>query len=826
MISTQFWKRPLLLALAVSLLVSAVDAAEPTAAGIRFFETKIRPALVKHCYECHSADSDEIGGGLLVDTSEAIRTGGESGHAVVPGDVKASLIIDALRHDTFEMPPEQKLADEIVDDFVRWIRMGAPDPRDGAMPEVTERPKADLLWSLQPIVDPRPPRPKNTSWPTTDIDRFIAARLEREGISPVADADRVTLLRRLFIDLTGLPPTPDDVEAFLEDSSDGAFADMVDRLLESPRFGERWGRYWLDVVRYAESNGKDRDVLFPHAWRYRDYVIRSFNEDKPYDRFLVEQLAGDLLDASSPEHRNQLDIATGFLALTSKSFGGGEKFLMDLADDQIDVTSRAMLGLTVACARCHDHKFDPIPTKDYYSLAGIFRSTDTRYGAGPNGKVPGNDPLKNLLAIGGNAEQVVQEHREHEKLIADLTKQQNSLAKKITQLTKKDNPAAKTQLAAARAELTKVKNRLATAKKRKLPDLQFAMGVREAKKIVDLNVLIRGEVGKRGEAAPRGFLSAISIGNDYPIDDKQSGRLSLARWIVDPENPLTSRVAVNRIWQHLFGTGLVRTVDNFGTQGESPSHPELLDYLARRFVQNGWSTKQLIREIVLSRTYQLSSRIPATVARTSEADSHATDPQAIDPDNRLCWRQNQRRLDVEVLHDAMLQASGYLDLEAPPHGSIVAEIGEGEVGRNMDTKPIEREFSHRAVYLPILRSSLPEILKTFDFAEPSIVVGSRATTTIPAQALFFMNSEFALRQAEGTARRLPSANASDLHKPLVRAFELCLARRPNETELMAGQEFVTSFAKRVDGDQAERELAAWTALCQALFATGEFRYLD
>ncbi len=429
--------------------VSAEDAAavpaatseiKPDAAGIAFFEKKIRPVLAKHCYECHSEAAKKAEGGLLLDTRAGLHRGGDSGAAVVPGNIAESWLFDAVKYETFEMPPDGQLSKEIIADFRKWIEMGAPDPRDGAMAadlvkDSTPAVPTDL-WSLQPVASPPPPDVKNDAWPQTPIDRFVLARLESAGLAPVSDADRSTLLRRLTFDLTGLPPTPAEREAFLADDSPQAIETVVDRLLASPRFGERWGRHWLDVARYAESNGKSRDVLLPQAWRYRNYVIDAFNADMPYDRFIAEQVAGDLLEADSPEERDRLQIATGFLAIGSKPLSGGN-LQMDIVDDQIDVVGQAVLGLTVACARCHDHKFDPIPTRDYYALAGIFRSTETLYGGGLRRGKDTATRINQLVVLGPDAEKRVAEITAHGKQLAEIEKERVALAKKVQQLAKK-----------------------------------------------------------------------------------------------------------------------------------------------------------------------------------------------------------------------------------------------------------------------------------------------------------------------------------------------------------------------------------------------------
>ena len=565
---------------------STAVAAEPTPRQLDFFERKIRPVFVESCYECHSSESDEPDGGLTVDTAEALLLGGETGPAVVPGNVKESLLLDALEYRDLEMPPDGRLPDNVIRDFRRWINMGAPDPRRGGAilareTSPDESAHEDVLWSLRPITPPEPPDVAERPWSHTAVDRFIMARLHQEGLAPVAPARSGELLRRVYFDLIGLPPPPNEVVAFERNHSPDALAALVDRLLASPQFGERWGRHWLDVVRYGESAGSSRDVLMPHAWRYRDYVIDAFNDDLPYDRFLTEQLAGDLLPAESAAQRDRQVVATGLLAIGSKSLNGGNLEL-DLVDDQIDVVGKAMLGLTISCARCHDHKFDPIPTADYYALAGIFKSTETLYGGGTKRPKTVGDALKVYLPLGEGADEAAQVIREHDRLLADLNKQKTAASKDVQRLRNKlpkgwqdhqkskqavtdenglkieeaESPTATIDAADATAaqedpiltlieefetaqeKLRATERELKAARKKKLPELDFAVGVRDEKKAADSPIHIRGEKSKTGDVVPRGFLSCVSTtGPVPPITEQQSGRLELARWLTGPGPP-------------------------------------------------------------------------------------------------------------------------------------------------------------------------------------------------------------------------------------------------------------------------------------------------
>jgi hypothetical protein len=817
---------------------------QDTKQGLEFFEKRIRPILVQYCYECHSAKSEDVGGDLLLDTRGGTRKGGESGHAVVPKDLRNSLLMDAIQYQTLEMPPDERLPDIVIADFRRWIQMGAPDPREDSAAAEGEIAKdtAERLWSVAPLSVSAPPDVQPSDWQRTDIDRFVFAKLQESELTPVADAEPLILLRRVYFDLIGLPPKPDDVAALAKDSSPEAFASLVDRLLDSPQFGERWGRHWLDVVRYAESNGKDRDVLMPYAWRYRNYVIDAFNADVPFDRFITEQVAGDLLPTDDADERDRLNVATGLLAVGSKSLTGGD-LQVDLIDDQIDVVTRAFLGLTASCARCHDHKFDPIPTRDYYALAGIFASTETRFGGGlrrPKGIVGLTDVL---LVLGENPDEQVASLKENQKRVAAVTKAKKTATTKLASLAKRLPKDWKIRLEELKAlagaetgageeaekplsaedkrivQYTEVQEAL-----RKLQEeldrlnergsIELAVGVREAKKISDTKVHIRGDRARLGEVVPRGFLSCIELPTKINIAPNQSGRLELAQWLSDSSNPVTPRVSVNRIWLHLFGRGLVETVDNFGSTGQTPTHPELLDYLAHRFIQSGWSTKQLIRELVLSRTYQLAST------------SHETN-YAVDPGNALYWRMSRRRLDAESIRDSLLASGGGLDLERP-QASIVAKIGDGEVGRGIDTSHLNNPFPHRSVYLPIIRGIVPEVLSTFDFPEPSNVQGQRDVTNVPAQSLFLMNSPFVVEHSEQLAKRL-LASSSEATERLELAYQVCFGRYPEEQEVSLAADFIATTNAQLlasVSDPSEREVACWTTLCHAFFASAEFRYVE
>jgi cytochrome c553 len=796
--------------LAATITVSPVSAwgaeAKATAATpeqITFFEKSIRPVLVKECYSCHATTAKKIRGGLTLDTREGLRKGGDSGPALIPGDPRESLLIKALQHtqDNLKMPPKKKLPAEMIADFEKWIAMGAPDPRGGPTKVVKyeiDVEKGRTFWCFQPPRHTAPPTVKDAAWSRSDVDRFLLAKLEANGLKPVDDADARTLLRRLSFDLTGLPPTPEEVESFVTEyavSPEATLEAAVDRLLASPRFGERWARHWLDVARYAESSGRANNFAYPHAWRYRDYIISSFNADKPYDEFLREQLAGDLLDARDDAQKTEFLTATGFLALGPKTHNERSRpqFEMDLADEQIDATFQAFQALTAACARCHDHKFDPIPQKDYYALSGIFRSTQTCYGTIRIIQSNHPSPLLDLPKNGGatvGLEPLTAERR------SAIEQQMKALRERATKVTGPNAFIQRIFLGTRRAVLA---SQLTMYEPDGTPKL-LAMGVRERPSPADSRLYVRGELYQPGEIVPRGFPQVLTT--RQPTIKSGSGRRELADWLASKDNPLTARVLVNRVWLHLIGRGLVATPDNFGASGQRPSHPALLDHLAISFIENGWSVKKLIRTIVLSRAYRQSSRFDP---KNFEAD----------PDNVWVWRMPKRRLECEALRDTMLALAGRLEF-TPPKGSAVARIGEGNIGFRLRPNEAAAD-THRTIYLPIVRDLVPEALTLFDFPDPSLIIGERATTTVPAQALYLMNNPFVIRQAQAMASRL-LADAADDNARLTRAYLLCYARPPEAKEIRVAHKFLVHYGQKHDPQ------TTWAALCQALFASAEFSH--
>jgi cytochrome c553 len=809
-----------------------------SAKGTAFFEKRIRPVLVAECYECHSADAKKVRGGLLLDTRDGTRQGGDSGPVIVPGSPARSLLIQALGHGDPKraMPPKKKLDAAIVRDFEEWVRMGAPDPRGDTKvaPKYFDIEKGRKHWAFQPRKKVVALEVKNTAWARTDVDRYILAALETKSLKPVDDSDRRTLLRRVTFDLTGLPPTPADVEAFAADTSPEAFEKVVDRLLASQRFGEKWARHWLDVARYAESTGKTVNFSYPHAWRYRDYVIAAFNADKPYNQFIKEQLAGDLMKSDDPKVMAERTIATGFLALGPKTLNerSGVKFELDVVDEQIDVTTQAFLGITVSCARCHDHKFDPIPQKDYYALAGIFRSTETCYGTVRYINAQRTSPL---LSLPKDANQVAAV----DKLTDAERKRVEGQIKAVRDSMKKMKDPIQQFFSTGQVSLLQA--RLDAYDPDGNPKL-LAMGVRDkpmgpavgtskgkfggvggftydaTRTIADSPVYLRGEPDQPGNSrVPRGTLEVMTK-TPLKFEPTSSGRLELAEWIASNENPLTARVMVNRVWLHLFGRGLVPSADDFGLAGRPPTHPELLDHLAHNFMDNGWSVKKLIKHLVMSRVYQLSSTAtPGAVE--------------VDPDNTLRWRMTPRRLDAESLRDALLAVSEQLDTK-PPGGSVVARAGEGPVARfrsggdSVAAAINDPKNTHRSIYLPIIRDNLPEVLALFDGADPALITGDRATTIVPSQGLFLLNNTFVLRAADAAANKLLKNDDTDAER-IRGAFLRFYSRPPTAKEQAAAETFLKAYRaqltkERVAAAQQERE--SWSAFCQTLFASADFQY--
>jgi hypothetical protein len=745
----------------VALAFSAAAASGQTNQAFQFFETKIRPLLADNCFKCHGPMKQR--GKLRLDSRAGVLAGGDQGPAIVPGQPERSLLIKAISHEDAElkMPPTQKLTRQQIADLTQWVLLGAPwpgadkatlAPQRGEM-QITDRDRAH--WAFQPVRRPSLPAVTDRAWAANPIDAFILARLEARGLRPNPQASKQELIRRVTYDLTGLPPTPAEVEAFLADPSATAYEALVERLLNSPHYGEKWGRHWLDLVRFAETNSYERDGPKPNAWRYRDYVIRAFNQDKPYDRFVCEQLAGDEL----PHPDTDSLIATGYyrLGIWDDEPSDPLQARYDGLDDLVATTGQVFLGLTLDCARCHDHKIDPIPQKDYYRLLAFFHNINPYQNGGPTDEI----------ALSGSPVPVPK-----------------------VRSRKKQQASGDTALC--------VTERGATAP--------------------ETFVLLRGNPHVKGPkvepAFPQVLSSSAPVIPTPPPDARTAGRRRvLADWIASPDNPLTARVMVNRVWQYHFGRGLVRSPNNFGFQGDKPTHPELLDWLAAEFVNHGWQLKPLHRLILNSNAYRMSSRANPTAL-------------AADPTNDLFWRFDMRRLAAEEVRDSILAVTGVLSLKMYGPGvypEIPAEVlaGQSMPGNGWGQSPPE-EQNRRSVYIHVKRSLLTPILEAFDVAETDRSSPVRFATTQPTQALALLNGDYLNRQAEVFAARLRREAGPDLEKQMRLAWYLATARPPSLAELHRGQELIESLRTR-NGVPAD---AALKYFCLVVLNLNEFMYLD
>lgn len=931
--------------------------------GNAFFETRIRPVLVKHCYECHSSQAGELKGSLSLENAASVAKGGDSGAILTAGQPAKSLLIEALKYDGLEMPPAGKLPDEVIRDFEKWIEMGAPDPRSGDAAKVHAKAAIDIdsgrkFWAFQPPVKAPAPTVQNTSWPANWIDQFVLAEQESVGLVPSRDVDRSRLIRRVTLGLTGLPPTEEEVLNFVSDADPHALNKFVDRLLTTRSYAEAWARHWLDVARYADSNGGDFNATFHDAWRYRNYVIDAYAHDMPFDQFIREQLAGDLLESHSEEDSTRQLIATGFLVIGPKMLSERDKLklTMDVVDEQVDTVGKALLGMTMGCARCHDHKFDPIPTADYYALAGIFRSTECLDGeiqkyvsdyvrrplpiapehaaalakyegemktldealktakaklkqaetdlkavsaSGSELVVDDKDAAKvgdwknsvfskpfvgegyvhddqkekgaksirfspkftksgmydvrmSYTASGGRASNVpvvIQHADGKSELIVNQRKTpeidglyhllgtfrfetdqaafleigtkdtdghvladavafvaKDPVAGSITVDTSKLEAAVK----AAQEELKQAEDAKKALEKTAPPPAPMAIAIREAKAATDCPICIRGEPRQLGPEVPRGFIQVAMTGNRPDLPKDTSGRRELADWITSPQNPLTARVYVNRVWQKLMGEGLVRSLDNFGELGERPTHPALLDRLTVEFIEHGWSTRWLIRQIVLSRTY-------------SQDSQDRPEAFAIDPENRKLWRANRQRLTAEQLRDSLLAVSG--QLQSSDAGSPVKGMGQIVVDNKPDADAFaESESFVRTIYLPVIRNEVSPLLAVFDFADPDFVVGKREATTVPAQALILLNNKFLVSSAERTTDRMfREASPSDDQRVDWAAMQLW-SRPVSSDERRQIIEYLTR--ERSSGTDESAQKMAWTRTIHAMMASTGLLFVD
>lgn len=911
------------------------QASENSAAHLEFFEKRVRPLLVQHCYECHS--DAEADGGLNLDSKAGVERGGDSGAVVVPGKPDSSLLIEAVRYRNLDlqMPPKGRMSDAEIAVLEKWVRLGVPDPRTQT-PSEAVRPTGMSIdegrdfWAFRPVADPEVPAVKNAKSVQTPIDAFVLAKLEEHGVQPAPRTDKRTLLRRVTFDLTGLPPTPEEIASFLADDSSDAFEKVVERLLESPHYGIRWGRHWLDVARYADSNGLDENLAFGNAWRYRDYVVDAFNSDKPFDRFLIEQLAGDLVPGSNHETKT----ATGFLVLGAKVLAepDKEKLFMDTIDEQLDSVGKAFLGMTIGCVRCHDHKFDPLKQTDYYSLAAIFKSTrtfgDTQTGVIKHwheysiateeelealkkvdaelaklksaassfrnkataalredarskaarylmaaANVAPNASLKEVAAIAEplelhprilhhcrlhlqyHADDPVFEkwHEIHAK--ADISRDEASeqieahyrpLFEKaesaLAEARKKDSGAKKIDdgtLEPVRAALYDPSGFLAVPPKPEFafdeetlneyyrlmeqarlaessaPDEPSIMGVADGTVQASLPIHIRGSHRNLGEPVQREFPEVMRTSSVRPVFPKnQSGRLELARWMASTQHPLTARVYVNRLWRWHFGNGIVASTENFGRLGDRPSHPKLLDWLARRFMESGWSTKAMHRLMLSSSVYQMASKnADQTLAET-------------DPENRLLWKFQLQRLEAEQIRDAILAVSGRLDTE--PGGKTVPLRNRQFVFNHTSVDHTKYDSLRRSLYLPVIRNNVYSLFSQFDFPDPTMPTGSRDSTVVAPQALLMLNAGLIMDSADQMAVQLLSSSLDRTRRVQV-AYERALGRLPSDLESQRALAFITELSSESLADaatvDAEAERRAWSMFCQSLFASNEFIYL-
>ncbi len=930
----------LLLPLVIAASVLPVWSATQNEAGLEYFEKHVRPLLAARCQACHSTQLKS--GNIDLSSVEGFVNARDEAALVSVDDPTTSRLLAIVGYEgRVKMPPSGKLSDAELAILRRWVQQGAPWPgaeqREAMIPEgqsdgftVEQR----NYWAFQPIADPELPEVSDAAWTSNPVDRFVYAKLAAEGLEPVEPADKLTLLRRATFDLTGLPPTPEEAAAFLADDSPGAFEAVIERLLASPVYGERWGRHWLDVVRYADSTGNDEDHRYPHAWKYRDYVIDAFNDDMPYNQFVREQVAGDLVPSPDGAEINvRGTIATGFLALGPKAIAQQDKtrMLYDVYDEQIDVMSKALLGLTVACARCHDHKFDPILTKDYYSLAGIFAST--RNYRSPRTHVSTmllkplvanevyeryraeQDLIKNkqieldnladeeiehyidsiadrvsdymLAAVsiyeGGAdaadlaAEQGLDERElarwadylkpteipraqlaewreampsQREEVAADYERRFGETLKEWHHTIRRWRAAAIETIREAAmppppkprflpgrdrffydiyhakkgplqfsgdrqnqvlkpetvAKIEGLKAELKELKEDGMPEPPMANAVEDGES-VEQRVFVRGDYNSEGEPAPKVFPAIIAGADQQPVQEG-SGRLELANWLVSPDNPLTARVMVNRIWQKHFGEGIVGSPSNFGKLGERPTHPELLDWLAKRFVDDGWSVKQMHRRLMLSRTYQLDSRPTAGLV-------------AADPSNLWLGRFNRRRLDVEELRDGMLAIDRSLDLAMG--GTMQSGTGTDRENSNARLSIDPTTSTRRMVYLPLRRANLPTLLNLFDFGDAVTSIGKRAVTNVAPQALFMMNSEFVTSRAENLANQLLDEDRWSDAERVRHAYMRVLTREPDSAEIDNALSYLGTFSTRFEDDSSER---AWQSYCRILLASNDFIFVD
>lgn len=758
---------------------------------ILFFEQNIRPVLVQQCYSCHSSTITDIKGGLSLDTKDGLLKGGDSGQIIVVGNPEQSLLINALEHSDLQMPPDKKLSDSIVNNFKIWIKNGAIDPRDSQNPMED----AKLCWSYQPI------KPTEGS-----IDSIISHKLNELDIKPVGIADDYTIVRRLYYDLIGLPPTPEQITNYISDSNPQKYIVLVDKLLSDKRFGEKWARHWLDVARYGDSTGKDQNIVYPYAWRYRDYVIESFNEDKPYSTFIIEQIAGDLLTHKDYNEYNKHLTATGFLAIGTKNLTENPKqYKADLIDEQIDCITRGFLGITLSCARCHDHKFDPFSQKDYYAMYGILQNTIT---------LDGVDRGNNNIGYDGGFGYLVNDLSQslyNQPDLWDLVSDIRNIHRKIGTIRTYNPNLNENDKKQVNSELEKLDKEIAE----KLSKIQETnntelliklllnptpvMCVKDSNQPSNAKIMLRGDVNQLGEEVPRSLPAIFQPNNPNPNNEKTSGRTELAMWIADKNNPLTHRVYVNRIWKILFGTGIIDSFDNFGNLGGEPKNLTLLDHITQKFIEN-YSTKQIIKIIVLSEAYRRSS-------------GFNTESYAKDPDNNYLWRMNEKRLQAELIRDSLFYLSNELDPIRKDHSWTF-----NNDKRRLDGK-INNEINiskYRSVYLPSPRDMDIESLDIFDRPDNNLLSAERSETTVPTQALYLMNNNQILNHCDNVANQLVSSHKDKSDDEKIQYLYLkYLNRNPDINELNLIKQYIESSDKN----------KVYVNIIHMLILTGEFRAL-
>lgn len=779
-------KLRILTALLCSLLLQPTDArAADDGKGTVFFEKKIRPLLIKHCYECHSEEAEERQGGLLLDRRSGWIEGGDTNKAVIPGEPNASLLIKAVRYtdENLQMPPEEQLKPEQIKLLEQWVRLGAPGPKnDRGETEFSRLGDQEYLfdqagdhWAFQPVNSTTPPEATNQQWNENAIDQFVFAKLAENKLTPSAEADSRTLIRRLTYDLTGLPPTMNDVEQFVEAANQdrtAAVNELVNRLIDRPAFGEHLGRMWLDVARYADTDSAYRPDTrtphyFPFAFTYRDYVVDSFNKDKPFDDFVKEQFAADLIGFKPGDAEM---AALGFLA------GGpfANRDPLESLDDLIDVTTRGFLGVTAACARCHDHKYEPVPTKDYYSLRGVFAS------------------LVRVKPLDEKKQPLVPGYEPTEAEIADYEAKRAAIESKVSKAAgskaKNNNKSISQKIRETELAELLLFNHGAPAR---------AMRVMDRPKPLEPVVFVRGDAGSPGEQVPRRFLKIVDA-DQTPFPDDSSGRLQVAERIVDPTNPLTARVFVNRVWGYLMGSHIVDTPSDFGLQGSAPTHPKLLDWLAADFVENGWSIKHLVRTIILTRTYQQKS-------------DFRKDAAGVDSQNRLLWRANRKHLSIEAIRDSLLSVSKRLD--PTPRGRAGHLWSEGYTRR-------------RAIYGYINRFNLDPTLRAFDFPTPVQSQPKRGESIVAPQTLFTMNAPFVIDQTVAITQTSEFRECTTDKERVDALFGLILQRNPAPLETERVLKFVELQGRFTTPNDLKRRASKWPLVAQSLMMSNEFQYID